>query len=58
MRQKSVGELEAIISESEALIKRTEEEIGWAKEIISKKADEIELFDFILFCMIDEDNLN
>lgn len=31
MRQKSVGELEAFISESEALIKRTEEEIGCAK---------------------------
>ena len=30
MRQKSKNELEAIISESEALIKRTEEEIGWA----------------------------
>ena len=49
MRQKSVGELEAIISESEALIKRTEEEIGWAKEFISRKADEIELVDGIYY---------
>ena len=49
MRQKSVGELEAFISESEALIKRTEEEIGWAKEFISKKADEIELVDGIYY---------
>lgn len=43
MRQKSKNELEAIISESEAMIKRTEEEVGWAKEFISRKADEIEL---------------
>lgn len=49
MRQKSVGELEAFISESEALIKRTEEEIGWAKEIIRRKADEIELVDGIYY---------
>lgn len=49
MRQKSVGELEAFISESEALIKRTEEEIGWAKEFISRKADEIELVDGIYY---------
>ena len=49
MRQRSKNELEAIISESEALIKRTEEEIGWAKEIIRKKADEIELVDGIYY---------
>lgn len=49
MRQRSVGELEAIISESEALIKQTEEEIGWAKEFISRKADEIELVDGIYY---------
>lgn len=49
MRQKSVGELEAFISESEALIKRTEEEISWAKEFISRKADEIELVDGIYY---------
>lgn len=49
MRQKSRDELEAFISESEALIKRTEEEIGWAKEFISKKADEIELVDGIYY---------
>lgn len=49
MRQKSVGELEAFISESEAMIKRTEEEIGWAKEFISRKADEIELVDGIYY---------
>lgn len=49
MKQKSKNELEAFISESEALIKRTEEEIGWAKEIISRKADEIELVDGIYY---------
>lgn len=49
MRQKSKNELEAFISESEALIKRTEEEIGWAKEIIRRKADEIELVDGIYY---------
>lgn len=49
MRQKSVGELEAFIEQSEALIKRTEEEIGWAKEFIRKKADEIELVDGIYY---------
>lgn len=49
MRQKSVGELEAFISESEAMIKRTEEEIGWAKEVIGRKADEIELVDGIYY---------
>ena len=49
MRQKSRNELEAFISESEALIKRTEEEIGWAKEIIRRKADEIELVDGIYY---------
>ena len=43
MRQKSRDELEAFISESEALIKRTEEEIGWAKEVIRKKANETSL---------------
>lgn len=49
MRQKSVGELEAFISESEAMIKRTEEEIGWAKEFIRRKGDEIELVDGIYY---------
>ena len=49
MRQRSKNELEAFISESEAMIKRTEEEIGWAKEVISKKADEIELVDGIYY---------
>lgn len=43
MRQKSVGELEAFISESGALIKRTEEEIGWAREIVASKANETSL---------------
>ena len=49
MRQKCVGELEAIIRESEALIAQKREEIGWAKEIISRKADEIELVDGIYY---------
>lgn len=49
MRQRSKNELEAFIRESEALIKRTEEEIGWAREVISKKADEIELVDGIYY---------
>lgn len=49
MRQKSRSELEAFISESEALIRRTEEEIGWAKEVISKKVNEIELVDGIYY---------
>lgn len=49
MRQKSRSELEAFISESEALIRRTEEEIGWAREVISKKVNEIELVDGIYY---------
>ena len=49
MRQKSRDELEAFIKQSEELIARTEEEIGWAKEIIRKKADEIELVDGIYY---------
>lgn len=49
MRQKSRSELEAFISESEELIRRTEEEIGWAKEVISKKVNEIELVDGIYY---------
>lgn len=49
MRQKSVGELEAFISESEAMIAQKKEEIGWAREVISKKADEIELVDGIYY---------
>lgn len=49
MRQKSRDELEDFIKQSEALIKRTEEEIGWAKEFISRKADEIELVDGIYY---------
>lgn len=43
MRQKSKSELEAFICESEALIKRTEEEIGWAREIVASKANETSL---------------
>lgn len=49
MRQKSRDELEAFISESEELIARTEEEIGWAREVIRRKADEIELVDGIYY---------
>lgn len=49
MRQKSVGELAAFICESEAIIAQKKEEIEWAKEIISKKADEIELVDGIYY---------
>lgn len=49
MRQRSKNELEAFISESEALIAQKKEEIGWAKEIIRKKADEIELVDGIYY---------
>lgn len=49
MRQKSKNELEAFISESEAIIAQKKEEIGWAKEVISKKADEIELVDGIYY---------
>ena len=49
MRQRSKNELEAFISESEALIAQKKEEIGWAKEIISRKADEIELVDGIYY---------
>ena len=49
MRQKSKNELEAIISESEAMIAQKKEEIGWAKEFIRKKADEIELVDGIYY---------
>ena len=43
MRQKSVGELELFICESEALIARTEKEIGWAREIVASKANETSL---------------
>lgn len=49
MRQRSRSELEAFICESEALIRRTEEEIGWAREVISKKVNEIELVDGIYY---------
>lgn len=49
MRQRSKNELEAFISESEALIAQKKEEIGWAKEFIRKKADEIELVDGIYY---------
>lgn len=49
MRQKSKSELEAFISESEELIAQKKEEIGWAREVISKKADEIELVDGIYY---------
>lgn len=49
MRQRSKSELEAFISESEAMIAQKKEEIGWAKEFISKKADEIELVDGIYY---------
>ena len=43
MRQKSRDELEDFIKQSEALIAKTQEEIEWAKEIISKKANETSL---------------
>ncbi len=49
MRQRSKNELEAFISESEAMIAQKKEEIGWAREVISKKADEIELVDGIYY---------
>lgn len=49
MRQRSKNELEAIISESEELIAQKSEEIGWAREVISRKADEIELVDGIYY---------
>lgn len=49
MKQRSKNELEAIISESEAIIAQKQEEIGWAREVISKKADEIELVDGIYY---------
>ena len=49
MRQRSKNELEKFIEQSEALIKRTKDEIGWAKEFIRKKADEIELVDGIYY---------
>lgn len=49
MRQKSRSELEAFIRESEALIAQKEEEIEWAKEVISKKVNEIELVDGIYY---------
>lgn len=49
MRQRSKNELEAFISESEAIIAQKKEEIGWAREVISKKADEIELVDGIYY---------
>ena len=49
MRQKSKNELEAFISESEALIAQKQEEIGWAREVIRRKADEIELVDGIYY---------
>lgn len=43
MKQKSKNELEDFIKQSEALIKRTEEEIGWAREIVASKANELSL---------------
>ena len=49
MRQRSKNELAAFISESEALIAQKEEEIGWAREVIRRKADEIELVDGIYY---------
>lgn len=49
MRQRSKNELEKFIEQSEALILRTREEIEWAKEIIRRKADEIELVDGIYY---------
>lgn len=49
MRQRSKSELEAFIRESEALIAQKEKEIEWAKEVISKKAEEIELVDGIYY---------
>lgn len=49
MKQKSRNELEDFIKQSEAIIAQKKEEIGWAKEIIRKKADEIELVDGIYY---------
>lgn len=49
MRQRSKNELEAFISESEAIIAQKQEEISWAKEFIRKKADEVELVDGIYY---------
>lgn len=43
MRRKSRDELEAFIRESEELIAQKKEEIVWAREFISKKADETSL---------------
>ena len=43
MRQKSRDELEAFISESEAMIAQKKEEIGWAREIVASKANETSL---------------
>ena len=43
MRQKSVGELELFICESEELIARMEKEIVWAREIVASKANETSL---------------
>ena len=43
MRQKSVGELEAFICESEELIACMEKEIVWAREIVASKTNETSL---------------
>ena len=43
MRQKSRDELEDFIKQSEELIACTEEEIGWAREIVASKANETSL---------------
>lgn len=43
MRQKSKNELEAFISESEAMIAQKKEEIGWACEIVASKVNELSL---------------
>ena len=43
MRQKSKNELEAFISESEAIIAQKKEEIAWAREIVASKANETSL---------------
>ena len=49
MRQKSKSELELFIRESEALIAQKEKEIEWARELVEKKSNEIELVDGIYY---------
>lgn len=49
MSQKSKSELELFIRESEALIAQKEKEIEWARELVEKKSNEIELVDGIYY---------